>query len=224
MPRQIALNVLADGDDPELARSRVIERVANERGCDTLALVFRRHLGMHEGDATVLDDVLEEAGELVTEVRLVTGTVGRVGHDGVGSVGHGRDAKRSGPRLRPEDERPSPNDAADEGAERGPTDASPRGAPAGGTDLHGGARGGGSSIGAPSDARRWARIGTNGPWRQRPMLVRSIPEEVAPCVDRTRQRPRRPGVGGRSGTLSGAATSSPFSRSRSSSGAVRVNT
>src|SRR3954463_16179730 len=96
MARQVALDVLADRDDPQLTRSRVIEGVTYECGRDALTLVLRRDLGVDEGDATVLDDVLEEPCELVAEMRLVAGALDGVRDDGPGGVGHGRDATRRG--------------------------------------------------------------------------------------------------------------------------------
>ena len=73
---QVALDVWTDRDDPQLAPACIVEREPDQRGPDTLALVFGQHLGVHEGDPTVLDEVLEDAGELAVEAGLVAGALG----------------------------------------------------------------------------------------------------------------------------------------------------
>ncbi len=68
---------------------------------DALTLEGRRDLGMDERDPAALDDVLEHAGQLAVEARLVALRVRRVGHDGV----HGRHLSRSTSSVQPGDER-----------------------------------------------------------------------------------------------------------------------
>src|SRR6476619_3972207 len=54
MSHQITLDVLADSDHSQLARARVVQRVANKGRGDALSLIFGGNLGVHERDATVL--------------------------------------------------------------------------------------------------------------------------------------------------------------------------
>ncbi len=70
-----------EGDDPQPTSAGVIEREADERGADALALVHRQHLGVDESDPPAGDLVFEDARELAIEVGLEALARGRVGDD-----------------------------------------------------------------------------------------------------------------------------------------------
>ncbi len=73
-------NVGAGRNDPPPAGAHIVQSVPDQLGCQALAFVLGKNLGMHQVQATVAGAIGEKAGQRTGAAQLVTVALGVVDH------------------------------------------------------------------------------------------------------------------------------------------------
>src|SRR3546814_4152303 len=84
----VALDELAGRDDAQTPLTDRVERSLGQAAADALALVGVAHLRVVHVDGIAVDAVLDEAGDLAVDQRLVAALGGVVGDGHIDGIGH----------------------------------------------------------------------------------------------------------------------------------------